>query len=595
MSRQTHYALTWGYHVVLALTLTAVLSACGGGGGGESPTQPITAAQTYTVGGTVTGLTGSSVVLQDNQADNLTVSANGAFTFATALANGSAYGVTVLTQPAGQTCTVTQGNGALSGANVSNVQVVCAAQASAHLAFMSAAQTVNAGASSGAVQVSAFDSAGALVPLVNVALSSSSATMKFSASADFSTAITNLSLTSGTGTIYFLDTAIGTPTITATASGYVNGAQSQTIKATIAGTGTLTRMATLPAPTMPLIQGSDGNFYGVVDNGGYGQIFRMAADGALTTLHTYSGVMAPSGPLVQASDGNFYGTTGIPGTASDSGTVFRITPNGQYTTLYSFTGQADGKWPQGGLIQGKDGTLYGTTTFGGGTSDCGTAYSISLTGNFTVLHAFDLQTEGCRPFAGVIQASDGVLYGTLNLSARSGSIFKMSTTGSLNILHQFVGTDGSYPAGALIEGSDGNLYGTTSSSGPTTASRGTVFKITKSGALSTLYAFQTNTQGTHDGYLSSGTSINGTLIQLSDGNLYGTTPVGGANACGAIYQITPFGSETVIYSFAGSLTGDGCQPFAALLRASNGSLYGVAKAGSPTNAGTIFRFTGATP
>jgi uncharacterized repeat protein (TIGR03803 family) len=308
-----------------------------------------------------------------------------------------------------------------------------------------------------------------------------------------------------------------------------------------------------------LIQGTDGNFYGTVlqDQGGTftaGTVFKITPSGTLTTLYNFgqtptSGRL-PSGGLVQASDGDFYGTT-LQGGTNSGGTLFKITPGGTLTTLYNFCSQsgcADGQLPDGPLVQGADGNLYGTTGGGGNVgcgNGCGTVFKITTTGTLTTLHRFDL-TDGVNPDAGLIQATDGNFYGTTysgganNSSCSSGTcgtVFKITPAGTLTTLHTFDYRDGANPEARLIQATDGNFYGTTSGGGNCTnfgGGCGTVFKITATGTLTTLHSFDKT-----DGARPTG------LVQDTDGTFYGTTLDGGkivyhycGGSCGTIFSLS---------------------------------------------------------
>jgi len=282
-----------------------------------------------------------------------------------------------------------------------------------------------------------------------------------------------------------------------------------------------------------LTLGTDGNFYGTSVAGGTsggGYVFRITPSGTLTTLYNFGPL--PDGhlpeTLVQASDGNFYGTT-LQGGANGNGMLFRITPKGKLTTIYNFCSQsgcADGTAPLG-LIQGVDGNLYGVTGGGGSAGGYGTIFKITTTGTLTTLHSFDL-TDGAGP-AGLVQASDGNFYGTTNSGGFSnsncsygnipgtcGTVFKMTPTGALTTLHIFSYTDGGNPGAAPIQASDGNFYGTTSDGG--SIGSGTVFKITSTGTLTTVHNLDPNNG---DGAFPMG------LVQHSNGIFYGPTVRGG--------------------------------------------------------------------
>jgi len=287
-----------------------------------------------------------------------------------------------------------------------------------------------------------------------------------------------------------------------------------------------------PQPEGGLIQGSDGNFYGITYNGGSngdGTVFKITASGSLTTLHSFigsDGVSADAG-LIQASDGNFYGTTAGGGSNND-GTVFKITTSGSFTTVHSFIG-SDGDWCVTDLIQAGDGNLYGTTQQGGSSGD-GTVFKITTSGSFTLLHSF-LGSDGNEPQAGLVQGSDGNLYGTTAIGGTygDGAVFKITTSGSFTTIYSFSGINGYVIPGAdLFQGSDGNLYGTTYYGGSN--NDGTVFKITTGGSLTTICTFSgTNGQNAEAG-----------LTQGSDGNLYGTTTNGGFNGDGSVFKIASY-------------------------------------------------------
>src|SRR5208282_586069 len=266
-----------------------------------------------------------------------------------------------------------------------------------------------------------------------------------------------------------------------------------------------------------LVQGSDGNFYGTAWGGtnGYGTVFKITPNGALTTLYSFSGGddgAYPSAGLVQGSDGKFYGTTEHNGyhpapqggSFFGAGTVFKITPNGALTSLYLFTGGSDGANPSAGLVQGSDGSFYGTTQYGG-TNGWGTVFKISTNGVLTSLYSFTDGNDGMFPIGGLVQGSDGNFYGTTSYGGANlvyGTVFKISTDGAYTNLYSFTGTgpyDGAYgPRGGLVQGSDGNLYGTETGRSPsgTGYAAGTVFKISTTGAYTSLHSFTT---GGNDG------------------------------------------------------------------------------------------------
>jgi uncharacterized repeat protein (TIGR03803 family) len=307
-------------------------------------------------------------------------------------------------------------------------------------------------------------------------------------------------------------------------------------------------------PNSTLVQDTDGNFYGVTGNGGTnpanaGTVFKITPSGTLTTFYTFCSLhdcfdgAAPSAALLQSTDGNLYGTTYYGG-ARQEGTVFKITPTGKLTTLHSFCTQGDctdGDQPDVGLARATTGSFYGTTEYGGANMD-GEVYRITSSGVLKVIHSFN-SLDGEFPW-GVIQATDGNFYGTTQNGGaffRYGTVFKITPSGALTTLHSFDGTDGAYLTAGLVQASDGNFYGTTSSGGANQY-YGTVFKITPSGTLTVLHSFD----GADGNYPSS------VLLQATDGNFYGTTIYGGTFNDGTIFKITPDGTLTVLHSFNGA-------------------------------------------
>jgi uncharacterized repeat protein (TIGR03803 family) len=238
-------------------------------------------------------------------------------------------------------------------------------------------------------------------------------------------------------------------------------------------------------PNAGLVQGISGNFYGTTTTGGSGcpsgcgTIFEITPSGVLTTLQNFdlTDGAASYAPLVQGTDGNFYGTTTAGGTHS-FGTVFKITPAGTLTTLYSFGGP-DGDYPAAALVQGADGNFYGTTVYGG-TANYGTVFKITPSGTLTTLYSFNGQ-DGAYPWAVWIQATDGNFYGTTTQGGANGdgAIFAMTPGGALTTLHSFDSTDGTFPYG-LAQATDGSFYGTTYEGGTSNACLygcGTVYNL----------------------------------------------------------------------------------------------------------------------
>jgi uncharacterized repeat protein (TIGR03803 family) len=365
-------------------------------------------------------------------------------------------------------------------------------------------------------------------------------------------------------------------------------------------------------PRAGLVQGADGNFYGTTEGGGTnsegnGTVFQISANGALTTLYSFTGGddgASPWAGLVQASDGDFYGTTPFGG-ASNSGTVFRISTNGMLTSLYSFSGSNDGANPQVGLALSSDGDFYGTTFSGGITNfnypyGNGTVFKIATNGELTTLYSFTGGNDDRNPEATLVQGIDGNFYGatrTFNAywgTYSDGTVFKISTNGTLTTLYAFGSItndygepiDGEGPSG-LVQGTDGFLYGTTAGGGTNgygVYGDGTVFKLSTNGTLASLYLFTGGNDGGHP---------LARLLLASDGNFYGTTAAGGSytnqSAGGTVFKISTNGTFTTLYSF--DADEDGSNPMAALVQGSDGRLYGTTYYGGEGAAGTVFRLT----
>jgi uncharacterized repeat protein (TIGR03803 family) len=346
-------------------------------------------------------------------------------------------------------------------------------------------------------------------------------------------------------------------------------------------------------PTGVLVEGRDHNFYGTTAQGGandFGTVFKVTAGGTITILHNFN-LDDGSGPLVglvAATNGNFYGTT-YGGGSSYFGTVFKITPSGTFTSLYSFTGGSDGNNPLQ-LIQASDGNFYGVAD-GGGIREhpgYGVIYTITPQGAFRKIYQFDGNNhDGTGPDS-LIQGSDGSFYGTtvgdgIACASLCGTVFKVTSIGDLTTLHNFRGSDGSAPSGQLLQTSNGNFYGTTRLGGD--YDKGTVFRITPSGALTVLHNFCQQYDCPDGGSPWWG------LMQANDGTLYGTTWLGGVygscGQCGTIFTISPDGDLTTLFSFDGVL--DGGYPNG-LLQASDGSFYGSTNVGGSNYDGTVFRF-----
>jgi uncharacterized repeat protein (TIGR03803 family) len=353
---------------------------------------------------------------------------------------------------------------------------------------------------------------------------------------------------------------------------------------------------------------------------GSGTIFRIDAGGTVTTLHSLRGTEGgPSGRLLQAADGAFYGVTRSGGAARSRGTIFKLDRSGTFSTLHEFTDE-EGTLPQWGLIQASDGNFYGTTTSGGATPGrdqlFGTVFKVDAAGTLTRLFTFTNATNGAPSSSliqgsdgsfygttarsifkidsrgtlttlaitsginlnGVMQAPDGTLYGTTESGAasnQSGTVFSLDASGTLTTLHTFTGFDGARPLAGLVHGQDGNFYGTTAFGGATfrinfSGGEGTVFKIDAAGTLTTLHDFR-----------AFGTPRSG-VIQSTDGRLYGTTRTAAFPQNSTLFAVDPSqGVTTTLFTFIDTPSDDG------LIRGADGFLYGTTCGSVPLTGAAI--------
>jgi uncharacterized repeat protein (TIGR03803 family) len=318
--------------------------------------------------------------------------------------------------------------------------------------------------------------------------------------------------------------------------------------------------------------------------------------GVVATFDNTNGASPGFMTLVQGTDGSFYGTTRYGGTYGYFyGTVFKVTPAGALIVLRNFDG-ADGQSPASGLVLGTDGNFYGTTEYGGtstacGSGGCGTVFKITSSGKLSTLHSFHL-SDGAYPVGALVQATNGNFYGTTSVGGPNGygTVFEITPAGKLTVLHSFDESDGNSPEGTLVQGPNGNLYGTTFNYGANDG--GTVFEITAAGKLTTLYDFcsQSNCK---DG----GNPV-AWLVLAANGNFYGTTVYGGAHYDnGTVFEITAAGKLTTLYSFCavGANCTDGEHPYAGLVQATDGNFYGTTQSGGVAKyggyPGTVFKVT----
>ena len=343
-----------------------------------------------------------------------------------------------------------------------------------------------------------------------------------------------------------------------------------------------------------MVQATNGNYYGATLYGGknndFGAIFQLTAAGKLSTLYTFclsagcpDGAYPEVAPIL-GSDRNFYGTTTSRGNSNSAGTVYKMTIGGKLTTLYAFCPTwpcSDGFGPVG-LIQGSNSNFYGVAGSGGAFGE-GTFFELTSTGKFKVLHSFCNQagcTTGALPGASPMQASNGNFYGTTTGGGFHGGgvVYEITPGGSYKALYNFCSqtncADGNVSQATLVQDANGNLYGTTLYGG--LYGHGTVFKITPSDQYIVLHSF--------DGI--DGETPQSALTLANDGNLYGTT-TNGSNG-GNIYQITPEGTYTSLYSFCIDSVCTGYAAAYGLLQATNGVFFGATANGGTHNEGIVY-------
>jgi uncharacterized repeat protein (TIGR03803 family) len=338
-----------------------------------------------------------------------------------------------------------------------------------------------------------------------------------------------------------------------------------------------------------------GGRFSCPPNGGCGTVFSLTEDGKIIRNFSFNGIDGayPFGGLIQTSNGALFGTTSSGGLSAAGGSVFEFTPSGKLVTIHSFCSQAscsDGDSPSASLLHARDGNLYGTTCQGGAFNN-GTVYKISPAGVFSSIHSFSGLDDGSCPYGPLMQGANGQIYGTASGggSNQYGTVFTVAAAGSVKILYVFAGPpfDGAYPDGGLVQSSDGSLYGTTLLGGSCPAAPqagcGTIFKISASGMFRLIYSFCVNGNPCYDGQ---GPADGLTLG--SDGNLYGTTAFGGgvANA-GTIFSITPDGTLTTLHAVISPVQ-EGKFPFTTLVQATNGKFYGTMEEGGVKGKGVIF-------
>ena len=254
---------------------------------------------------------------------------------------------------------------------------------------------------------------------------------------------------------------------------------------------------------------------------------------------------APNERLIEGADGFLYGTASAGG-LNGNGTIFKVarTPGSTPITLVEFTGTTTGEKRGAkplGLTPGKDGLLYGVTEAGGAFGNSGTLFKMTAAGVITTLGDFGSpstpSTAPKTPRSPLVQGRDGTLYGTATAGGKNGfgGIYKTTPgSSSATLLVSFTGTSGAAKGSVcdtpLVQGTDGLFYGVTRKGG--TSDRGTLFRVSSAGAFTTLIEF------TGNGAINQGSDPRGALVQDNEGNFYGTTSASGANGAGTIFKLS---------------------------------------------------------
>ena len=357
---------------------------------------------------------------------------------------------------------------------------------------------------------------------------------------------------------------------------------------------TLTNVVSGQCPAATVLETSDGNLIGTTQLGGVsgdGTIFKLQKNGAgFTTVHNFSSAGGDGessyASLTLGSDGRFYGTTRL-GSASGAGALFTIDPLGRGYQIIAALSGTNGANPTASLIELANGVMAGTSPYGG-SSNRGTIFAASFAGqDLSTLHSFGVTSAGHFALAALTKATNGFLYGVTTLGGASagGTLFRVSPDGSGYTVLRHFASGGFNPMQPLLQASDGLLYGTTYfsylSSAPSTTN-GCIFRIDENGnnfAVLKYFSPQTN-----------GANPMSPLLEASDGKLYGTTYAGGTtNDAGTVFRLNKDGgSFEVLKAFIG-VNGDGRHPCGRIVEASDGFLYGTTERGGTNDQGTLFR------
>jgi uncharacterized repeat protein (TIGR03803 family) len=328
-------------------------------------------------------------------------------------------------------------------------------------------------------------------------------------------------------------------------------------------------------PEDNIVQGRDGYMYGIGETCGAndgGAVYKISTTGAESVVFNFpSGWSSCFSGLTRGNDGNFYGTCFT--TPTGNGSIFQLTPAGAFTDKYDFTGVNGDTEPVFGPMQASDGNFYGTTGYY--PFSCGNIYKLTSAGVYTNLHTFT--GSDCGPASSLFQASDGNLYGTLYscaLTSSEGCVYKITTAGVFKEIYGFSTSAGFNPCSGVIQGKNGKLYGATNQGAAN--SSGSIYSLTTAGVYTDLHDFDSTTDGACS-YNIGRTTVN--LLQVTDGSFYGVNSAGGSYG-GSIYKLT---SANVFTAFLfPSTDADGNSPVSTLIQNTNGLVYGTTSAGGPS-------------
>jgi len=295
-------------------------------------------------------------------------------------------------------------------------------------------------------------------------------------------------------------------------------------------------------PQTPLLLDGKGNLYGTALSGGHfngGSVYSVSPKGQAKELYALNRIPGPQGRLaLDRHRGILYGTTqdGGMGCNGGCGTVWRLAPAHRFTFLHKFRGAPDGATPVSGLVRDPAGNLYGATRFGGSVTQqcqqgCGTVFKVNRAGKKSILYSFQGGNDGIAPAGDLALDANGTLYGTTTAGGGNGcstggcgTVFKITPSGQESVLYSFQnGSDDQAPNGGAVLDGNGGLYGTTSN---------TIFHVDANGKETVL-----DTQKD----CSNGCNFNGNLAMDAAGTLYGTTSSGGDPncRCGVVFKLVP--------------------------------------------------------